>query len=310
MIDFFDNSVTRLKEKTNLEITEMDVNPENQMETNILLKLNAGEVWNKVTKIVTQDSSFEVETYNTIAAVRGSAFNIKVDEESQATEVIVAEHAVDLSAKNETSGEVIGTTQVLEGFKTRVKKQVESDRDHDGIFDDDESLFGTDPDNPDTDGDGFLDGDEVNSGYNPNGEGSLDGTQKEQIKITSTGSNLIETVSEGVFETRELLESEKDSEWLKDNELLDEQHLEKVKQQEELYKQEAAGMLPDNPLYALKNIKDQIVLGTSGDDFRKLLAELEIASRKMIEASILFEQNKEEAAVKLVQGFKNTVKSV
>lgn len=114
LIDFFDNSVTRLKENTNLEITEMDVNPENQMETNILLKLNAGQVWNKVTKIVTQDSSFEVETYNTIAAVRGSAFDIKVEEETQATEIIVIEHAVDLTAVDAQSGRMLGSTQVLE----------------------------------------------------------------------------------------------------------------------------------------------------------------------------------------------------
>ena len=145
MINFFDNSVTRLKENTELEITEMDVNPENQMETNILLKLNAGQVWNKVTKIVTQDSSFEVETYNTIAAVRGSAFDVKLDEETQATEIIVVEHAVDLTAIDSKNGEFLGSTQVLEGYKTRVKKKLDLDSDHDGLSDDDEKLFGTDP---------------------------------------------------------------------------------------------------------------------------------------------------------------------
>ena len=160
----------------------MDVNPENQMETNILLKLNAGEVWNKVTKIVTQDSSFEVETYNTIAAVRGSAFNIKLDNETQATEIIVMEHVVNLTAVNEKSGEILGQTQVLEGYKTRIKKQLQSDRDHDGLFDDEEILFGTDPDNPDTDGDGFLDGDEVKNGYNPAGEGKL---ENYELRITN-----------------------------------------------------------------------------------------------------------------------------
>lgn len=165
--------MTRLKGNTELEITEMDVNPENQMETNILLKLNAGQVWNKVTKIVTQESSFEVETYNTIAAVRGSAFDIKLDEEAQATEIIVAEHAVDLTALDAASGEFLGSTQVLEGHKTRIKKMLVKDSDHDGISDDDEKVFGTDPQNPDSDGDGFLDGAEVKEGYNPLGEGKL-----------------------------------------------------------------------------------------------------------------------------------------
>ena len=85
LINFFDNSVTRLRDNTVLEISELDVNPDNRMETNILLKLDAGEVWSKVTKIVTQNSSFEVETYNTIAAVRGSAFDIAVNNETQTT---------------------------------------------------------------------------------------------------------------------------------------------------------------------------------------------------------------------------------
>ncbi len=100
---------------------------------------------------------------------------------------------------------------------------------------------------------------------------------------------------------------------MKDNALLDEQHVEQVIKEEEAYKQAVAGMLPDNPLYALKNIKDKVVLGVSGDQFRKFIAELEIASRKMIEANILFRQDKEDKedkALELVQTFKNTVKSV
>ena len=41
------------------------------------------------------------------------------------------------------------------------------DRDGDGLPDDQEALYGTDPDNPDTDGDGLLDGWEVRYGFNP-----------------------------------------------------------------------------------------------------------------------------------------------
>ena len=41
------------------------------------------------------------------------------------------------------------------------------DPDHDGLTNDQEAAWGTDPFNPDTDGDGFLDGEEVKSGHNP-----------------------------------------------------------------------------------------------------------------------------------------------
>jgi len=44
---------------------------------------------------------------------------------------------------------------------------VEEDADHDGLTNREESYWGTDFQNPDTDGDGFLDGEEVASGHDP-----------------------------------------------------------------------------------------------------------------------------------------------
>jgi hypothetical protein len=49
-----------------------------------------------------------------------------------------------------------------------------SDTDEDGLFDRDEvKIYKTDPLNPDTDGDGYSDGTEIKAGYNPNGDGRL-----------------------------------------------------------------------------------------------------------------------------------------
>lgn len=47
------------------------------------------------------------------------------------------------------------------------------DSDNDGLTDNEETQYGTDPKNPDTDGDGYKDGDEVKNGYNPAGPGKL-----------------------------------------------------------------------------------------------------------------------------------------
>ena len=51
----------------------------------------------------------------------------------------------------------------------------EPDTDSDGISDRTEiEKLGTDPTNPDTDGDGYWDGEELINGYNPLGDGKLE----------------------------------------------------------------------------------------------------------------------------------------
>ena len=44
---------------------------------------------------------------------------------------------------------------------------MDDDSDNDGLLDEEEIEYGTDPMNPDSDGDGFYDGDEVLGGHDP-----------------------------------------------------------------------------------------------------------------------------------------------
>ena len=60
-----------------------------------------------------------------------------------------------------------------------------SDSDNDGLIDEDESVLGTNPNNPDTDGDGISDGDEVANGTDP----LVSDLVKEQEELTGTGAN-------------------------------------------------------------------------------------------------------------------------
>lgn len=65
----------------------------------------------------------------------------------------------------------------LEFVQTTISEQGDSapvDSDSDGLTDEEEATYGTDPFNPDTDGDGYTDGDEVAAGYDPNGPGTLE----------------------------------------------------------------------------------------------------------------------------------------
>lgn len=63
--------------------------------------------------------------------------------------------------------ENINFSEAFSKLPSRVK-----DTDNDGLFDWEETLYGTDPVNQDSDGDGKLDGDEVDSGTDPNINGN------------------------------------------------------------------------------------------------------------------------------------------
>lgn len=68
------------------------------------------------------------------------------------------------------------------------------DIDKDGLFDQEEPVYRTDPLNPDTDGDGFLDGEEVAAGCSPLVSGPDDCTGK--IKKAQSSKSLTEEISE------------------------------------------------------------------------------------------------------------------
>ncbi len=79
-----------------------------------------------------------------------------------------------------------------------------TDSDSDGLSDEDESKYGTDPKNPDTDSDGYQDGAEVNSGYNPlipsPGDKLTTSTENKNINIDADSENLTTEFSNRIAE--------------------------------------------------------------------------------------------------------------
>jgi hypothetical protein len=68
---------------------------------------------------------------------------------------------------------VLDESETEEAFKVPTGVSEMNDTDGDGLNDQEEAFYGSDPNNPDTDGDGHADGAEVDSGYSPTGPGRL-----------------------------------------------------------------------------------------------------------------------------------------
>jgi hypothetical protein len=84
---------------------------------------------------------------------------------------LIAGGAVVFATRQKKDGDV--TASVVDTTATTTTTQSGGDRDGDGLSDEDEESYKTNPSKPDTDGDGFTDGMEVSNGYNPNGAGKL-----------------------------------------------------------------------------------------------------------------------------------------
>jgi hypothetical protein len=76
-----------------------------------------------------------------------------------------------------------------------IEKVAERDSDGDGLSDWEESLWGTDINNPDTDGDGTIDGEEVNLGRDPNLKGPDDLLPKSTLSSRGKIINENETLT-------------------------------------------------------------------------------------------------------------------
>ncbi len=129
-IVFFDNSISRLSSGTKVIITEITGGDSDSAESHVKLKLDFGEAWSKVIKLVNKESTFSVATADVAATVRGSAFNIAVNETGD-TVVMAVEHSLLLEKIKTADHQKDESVVVLEGQKVssypRVRRAVASD---------------------------------------------------------------------------------------------------------------------------------------------------------------------------------------
>ena len=74
---------------------------------------------------------------------------------------------VEINEPDETENFMEVLEEMFGGFSGTEVAEIGLDTDEDGLPDEMETAYGTDPNNPDTDGDGYKDGEEVKNGYDP-----------------------------------------------------------------------------------------------------------------------------------------------
>lgn len=102
-IIFYDTSVTRLDENTEILIQEVNIDHDNYLNQDVEIELVLGRVWSRIISLLDLDSKFEVETSTVVATVRGTSFNMSVDERGE-TELDVIENLVDVTLFSVASG--------------------------------------------------------------------------------------------------------------------------------------------------------------------------------------------------------------
>ncbi len=80
---FPDGTVMRLSEKTSLTMKDLAFNKKTESK-NVKVDLSVGKLWAKVKKLTTPDSSVVVKTSNAVAGVRGTVYQVNVDEDKSA----------------------------------------------------------------------------------------------------------------------------------------------------------------------------------------------------------------------------------
>lgn len=105
VVTWFDDSISRLKEGTELTIDKADFNPENLTETKVNFHVVSGEVWSKVRALVDKKSEFLSYSGNVVSGVRGSTYNMIVTNEGVAVESIAhAAFMADFDPKTKSIG--------------------------------------------------------------------------------------------------------------------------------------------------------------------------------------------------------------
>ncbi len=103
-IQWFDDSVSRLKAGTIIRITATDYNPDDISQTKVNFEVVTGTVWSKVMDLVNGESSFSAQGGGVVSVVRGTVFNMTITTDAVLVDAI--EHATFVKMEGEETRDI------------------------------------------------------------------------------------------------------------------------------------------------------------------------------------------------------------
>jgi hypothetical protein len=97
VINFYDNSVSRLGPNSEMILENSSIKADDPTSEAVGVRLLSGRIWSRVLKLLDQEAGFEVRTADTVATVRGTAFDVII-KSGEETEVAVADNKVEVES--------------------------------------------------------------------------------------------------------------------------------------------------------------------------------------------------------------------
>lgn len=130
-VEFFDNSISRLAENTEIVIKKLFKPKGNSVKSIVEISLLNGNLWSRVLNLVEEQSSFVVGAMNVFAAAKRAAFNVNVSDKT--VQINVFKNSIDIKITDNVKRVVSGQKALLSGKKVEIKKMADSDKNNEWV---------------------------------------------------------------------------------------------------------------------------------------------------------------------------------
>jgi len=127
VLNFFDSSSARIASNSEISFEKLAIDPDDHAKNNVGINVSVGRVWSRIIKLMDKESSYEVGTSDTVATVRGTAFDFAVTDKG--AEVAVADSKVSVAyfvseeKKDETSGAMVKMKRIVKSVDLKKGEQ-------------------------------------------------------------------------------------------------------------------------------------------------------------------------------------------